>query len=84
MVVQPNVAGKAAEGAALGAATTDPDQPAYAKGGAVKRPTHEFLVQRLMKLAEKAKKAEKKVTKPILSMNDDTVTAALAKAQEAL
>lgn len=83
MTVPTNAAGKAAEGAALGAGTTD-NQPAYAKGGAVKKPTHEFLVQRLMKLAEKAKRAEKKVTKPILSMNDDTVTAALAKAQAAI
>jgi flagellar hook-basal body complex protein FliE len=59
-------------------------QPAYAKGGSVKKPTHEFLVQRLMKLAEKAKKAEKKVTAPILNMPDDTVTDALARAQKAL
>lgn len=59
-------------------------QPAYAKGGSVKRPTHEFLVNRLMKLAEKAKREEKKITAPILNMPDDTVTAALAKAQEAI
>jgi hypothetical protein len=61
----------------------DPNQ-FYAKGGKVKKPTHEFLVQRLMNLAEKAKRAEKKVTAPILNMPDDTVTAALAKASEAI
>lgn len=62
-----------------------PDQShQYAKGGSVKRPTHEFLVNRLMKLAEKAKREEKKITAPILNMPDDTVTAALAKAQEAI
>lgn len=84
--VNPDTAGIAAGRATAAAAVSspDPDQPAYAKGGEVKKPTHEFLVQRLMKLAEKAKKAEKKVTKPILSMNDDTVTAALAKAQAAI
>ena len=59
-------------------------QPAYAKGGKVKKPTHEFLVNRLMALAEKAKRAEKKATAPILNMPDDAVTAALAKAQEAI
>jgi flagellar hook-basal body complex protein FliE len=84
MVVNPNVSGKAAMGATLGAGTNDDQQPAYAKGGSVKKPTHEFLVQRLMKLAEKAKKTEKKVTAPILNMPDDTVTDALARAQKAL
>lgn len=59
-------------------------QPAYAKGGKVKKPSHEFLVNRLMALAERAKRAEKKATAPILNMPDDTVTAALAKAQEAI
>jgi hypothetical protein len=59
-------------------------QPAYAKGGKVKRPTHEYLVQRLMKLAEEAKREEKRRTAPILNMPDDTVTLALRKAQEAI
>ena len=59
-------------------------QPAYAKGGKVKKPSHKFLVNRLMALAEKAKRAEKKATAPSLNMPDDTVTAALAKAQEAI
>ena len=59
--------------------------PAYAKGGAVKaRPTHEFLVARLMRLAEEAKRAEKASTKPILDVPDSTVAKALAKAQEAI
>ena len=63
-----------------------PDQshPAYARGGKVKKPSHEYLVNRLMALAEKAKRAEKKHTAPILNMPDDAVTAALAKAQEAI
>jgi hypothetical protein len=59
-------------------------QPAYAKGGKVSKPSHEFLVDRLMKLAEKAKKDGKRATAPILNMPDDAVTAALAKAQEAI
>jgi len=63
---------------------TPPDQAPYAKGGKVKKPSHEFLVQRLMMLAERAKKAEKKATAPILNMPDDAVTAALRKAQEAI
>jgi len=59
--------------------------PAYAKGGAVKgRPTHEQLVERLMNLAEKAKRDEKASTKPILDVPDSTVAKALAKAQEAI
>jgi hypothetical protein len=62
----------------------EPGHPFYARGGKVKKPTHEFLVTRLMALAEKAKKAEKKHTAPILNMPDDAVTAALAKAQEAI
>ena len=62
----------------------DQSQPAYARGGKVKKPSHEYLVNRLMALAEKAKRAEKKHTAPILNMPDDAVTAALAKAQEAI
>ena len=58
--------------------------PQYARGGKVKKPSHEYLVNRLMALAEKAKRAEKKHTAPILNMPDDAVTAALAKAQEAI
>ena len=49
-------------------------QPAYARGGKVKKPSHEYLVNRLMALAEKAKRAEKKHTAPILNMPDDAVT----------
>jgi len=56
----------------------------YAKGGKVKKPSHEFLVQRLMALAERAKRAERKRTAPILNMPDDIVTAALAKAHAAI
>jgi len=69
---------------AAGQIQPDQSQPAYARGGKVKKPSHEFLVQRLMNLAEKAKREEKKATAPILNMPDDAVTAALAKAQEAI
>ena len=76
----------ATRGAVASSVNQPPDQsqPAYAKGGKVKKPSHEFLVQRLMNLAEKAKREEKKATAPILNMPDDAVTAALAKAQEAI
>jgi hypothetical protein len=56
----------------------------YAKGGKVTKPTHEFLVNRLMALAEKAKRDEKRATKPILNLPDDTVTHALRVAQAAI
>jgi hypothetical protein len=54
--------------------------PQYAQGGSVERPTHEFLVQRLMKLAERAKRDEKRATAPILKLPDSAVTYALALA----
>ena len=78
-----NAPGMAAVRAA-GAEQPDQSQPTYARGGKVKKPSHEYLVNRLMALAEKAKRAEKKHTAPILNMPDDAVTAALAKAQEAI
>ena len=56
--------------------------PARADGGSVNS-HHDRLVSRLMLLAENAKKEEKKATKSILGLPDDTVTAALAKANEA-
>lgn len=84
----PSATGQVGAARAAGAAAVNqpPDQtvPQYAKGGQVKKPTHEFLVNRLMKLAEKAKREEKKITAPILNMPDDAVTTALAKAQEAI
>ena len=58
--------------------------PAYAKGGSVKKPSHEFLVNRLMNMVERAKKAEKERTKPLLKVPDDTVANALAAAQRAI
>src|SRR5579871_3867964 len=54
-----------APGMAAVRAISTPDaseQPQYAKGGKVKKPSHEYLVNRLMALAEKAKRAEKKAT----------------------
>ena len=60
-------------------------QQAYARGGSVKpKMTHEQLVDRLMKMVEKAKRAEKKRTKPILNVPDNAVAAALKKAQAAI
>lgn len=56
---------------------------AYAQGGAVK-PKHAHLVARLMSLAESAKRAEKQRTKAILSVPDNAVTTALAKANAAI
>ena len=57
--------------------------PARATGGSVTS-THDRLVGRLMALAESAKREEKKATKSILGLPDDTVTTALAKANEAV
>jgi hypothetical protein len=80
----PSPAGIAAVRGAVTSDDPNNGQPAYAKGGTVKKSTHEFLVQRLMKLAEKAKKQEKQATKPILTLPDDMITAALRKAQAAV
>jgi hypothetical protein len=81
-----NAPGMAAVRSLDGQAQGQPEQSqtAYATGGKVKKPSHEFLVQRLMNLAEQAKKAEKRATAPILNMSDDAVTTALRKAQEAI
>jgi hypothetical protein len=57
---------------------------ARADGGSVKKPSHEYLVNRLMNMVEKAKKAEKERTKPLLGVPDDTVANALAAAQRAI
>ena len=58
--------------------------PAFAKGGSVKKPTHEQLLSRLMNMVERAKKAEKSRTKPLLSVPDEVVANALAAAQRAI
>lgn len=58
--------------------------PAFAKGGSVKRPSHEYLVNRLMRMVEKAKAEEKARTKPMLGVPDEIVANALAAAQRAL
>jgi hypothetical protein len=56
-----------------------------AAGGPVKKHmTHEQLVQRLLDLAEKAKKATNEDTKPLLKVPDETVVKALAVAQQAI
>jgi len=54
-----------------------------ATGGKAESPSHEQLVQRLMDLAEKAKKDEAKSTKPLLHVPDNTVVKALEIAQQA-
>jgi hypothetical protein len=57
---------------------------ARASGGGVKKPTHEQLLARLMNMVERAKKAEKNRTKPMLSVPDEIVANALAAAQRAI
>jgi hypothetical protein len=57
---------------------------ARASGGSVKKPTHEQLLARLMNMVEKAKKAEKNRTRPMLSVPDEIVANALAAAQRAI
>ena len=69
---------------------TERDMPAIApalaraSGGGVKKPTHEQLLARLMNMVERAKKAEKNRTKPMLSVPDEIVANALAAAQRAI
>jgi hypothetical protein len=58
--------------------------PARAAGGPVKKLTHEQLLARFMATVERAKKAEKERTKPILGVPDEIVANALAAAQRAL
>lgn len=55
-----------------------------AMGGKTERPTHEQLVERLMKLARAAKKAANEATEPLLKASDNTVVRALAVAQRAI
>ena len=79
-------------GAALGPALVqsplqqqfNQQQSTYAKGGSVRKKTKEELVNRLMDLAEKAKKATNKQTEPLLNVPDDAITHALAVAQTAI
>lgn len=58
--------------------------PAYAKGGAVAKPSHADLVKRLMDRVEAAKRAEKAATKPILNVPDNAVVRALDAAKRAI
>jgi hypothetical protein len=60
---------------------TEKSSIARASGGRVKK-SHEFLVNRLMKLAEYAKKDENTHTKSLLGANDEAVVRALAIAQK--
>jgi hypothetical protein len=53
---------------------------AHAKGGSVGRKDHDFFLNRLIGLADKAKRDIKKETKPILKTDDNVVAKALAVA----
>jgi hypothetical protein len=55
-----------------------------AAGGKVDNARHEMLVNRLMTLAKKAKKATDATTEPLLNAPDHAVVKALAVAQEAI
>jgi hypothetical protein len=60
-------------------------QEPYARGGQVRRKmTHEELVQRLFRLVDEAKAAEKRRTKPILKVPDAAVAHALKMAYDAI
>lgn len=67
------------------ATKADQDQtdevPQFASGGKV---GHEHLVQRLMKLAEDAKRQTDAATKPLLQQSDNNIAHALAVAQKAI
>lgn len=58
------------------------DRPARAMGGSVKtKLTHEQLVQRLVRLSERAKRVGKEATKPLLGAPDEHVAHALKIAE---
>ena len=61
-----------------------PGWPPHSPRADRSKPSHEFLVNRLMNLVEAAKKAEKERTKPMLGVPDEIVANALAAAQRAL
>jgi hypothetical protein len=61
----------------------NPSRSAHAKGGKVVN-GHQHLVDRLMKLAEKAKKFNDKKTEQILDVPDETVIKALDIAQKSI
>jgi len=66
-----------------GRAAYDLARPGRASGGAVNA-THERLVNRLMRLANEAKKSTNQTTKPLLKMDDNTIARALQTADNAI
>lgn len=63
---------------------SQPEGATFARGGAVKRKSHEELVSRLMTASEQAKAATKRDTKSLLSVPDNSIAKALAVAQRAI
>ena len=59
-------------------------RPGRASGGGVKDAVHERLVNRLMGLANAAKKATNQTTKPLLNVDDSTIARALQTADNAI
>jgi len=59
-------------------------RPGHASGGAVKTAIHERLVNRLINLANQAKKATNQTTKPLLNVDDNTIARALQTADNAI
>jgi hypothetical protein len=66
-----------------GRAAYDYARPGRASGGSVTA-THEHLVNRLMNLANQAKKATNQTTKPLLNVDDSTIARALQTADNAI
>jgi len=71
--------------------TNNPPPPQQSAGGRVPRKSggkvqsgHQHLVDRLFRLGEQAKKAEKAHTEPLLNLPDETVAKALDVAQRAI
>jgi hypothetical protein len=56
--------------------------PAFASGGAVRSPEDE--ADRLLRLAERAKNSNNKVTEPLLGVDDNTIAHALDVARAAI
>lgn len=59
-------------------------RPGRASGGRIDKSRHEFLVNRLIKMAKDAKKVSDKTTEPLLNAPDTAVVKALDIAQRAI
>jgi hypothetical protein len=53
-------------------------------GGVHNAPKHEYLVNRLLKMAKDAKKVSDRTTEPLLKMPDEHIVRALDVAQQAI